>query len=65
MTPLTKIIAARIRNGGPITLAEYMETCLLHPDHGYYATRDPLGATVQPVGPEAGQRLPGAEGGQV
>jgi SAM-dependent MidA family methyltransferase len=24
-------------------LAEYMQTCLMHPAHGYYATRDPLG----------------------
>jgi NADH dehydrogenase [ubiquinone] 1 alpha subcomplex assembly factor 7 len=25
-------------------VADYMATCLLHPEHGYYATRDPLGA---------------------
>ena len=25
-------------------LADYMAECLLHPAHGYYATRDPLGA---------------------
>ena len=25
-------------------LADYMADCLMHPDHGYYATRDPLGA---------------------
>lgn len=25
-------------------LAEYMELCLGHPEHGYYMTRDPLGA---------------------
>lgn len=43
MTPLGQIIAARIRATGPMTLAEYMETCLLHPQHGYYATRDPFG----------------------
>jgi NADH dehydrogenase [ubiquinone] 1 alpha subcomplex assembly factor 7 len=24
-------------------LSDYMAECLLHPDHGYYATRDPLG----------------------
>ncbi|KAG1648753.1 Protein arginine methyltransferase NDUFAF7, mitochondrial [Nymphon striatum] len=28
-----------------MTLADYMQTCLLHPEHGYYATRDPFGAT--------------------
>lgn len=43
MTPLARLIAGRIRATGPITLADYMETCLLHPQHGYYATRDPLG----------------------
>ncbi|WP_094020885.1 class I SAM-dependent methyltransferase [Maliponia aquimaris] len=26
-----------------MTLADYMATCLMHPDHGYYSTRDPLG----------------------
>ncbi|WP_295048800.1 SAM-dependent methyltransferase [uncultured Paracoccus sp.] len=44
MTPLAQIIATRIRATGPITLADYMEICLLHPRHGYYATRDPFGA---------------------
>ncbi len=28
---------------GPISLADYMADCLLHPVHGYYTTRDPLG----------------------
>jgi hypothetical protein len=31
------------RATGPMTLADYMAECLLHPEHGYYATRDPLG----------------------
>jgi SAM-dependent MidA family methyltransferase len=35
---------ARIAAGGPMTLADYMAECLLHPLHGYYATRDPFGA---------------------
>ncbi|MDQ1899181.1 SAM-dependent methyltransferase [Paracoccus sp. WLY502] len=43
MTPLAEIIAVRIRATGPITLADYMEICLLHPRYGYYATRDPFG----------------------
>lgn len=43
MTPLAQIIARRIRATGPISLADYMELCLLHPQHGYYATRDPFG----------------------
>jgi SAM-dependent MidA family methyltransferase len=36
-TPLAPILAERIRAHGPITFAEYMETCLYHPQHGYYA----------------------------
>lgn len=45
MTPLAGVIAARIAATGPITLADYMSDCLMHPDHGYYATRDPFGVT--------------------
>lgn len=37
-------LIARIRAGGPVSLADYMAECLLHPVHGYYVTRDPLGA---------------------
>lgn len=44
MTALGAILARQIRDGGPITLADYMAACLMHPQHGYYATRDPLGA---------------------
>ena len=44
MTPLARLIAARIRLSGPLRLDEYMRLCLLHPEHGYYATRDPFGA---------------------
>ena len=44
MTPLAQLIAARIAATGPITLADYMRDCLTHPQHGYYSTRDPLGA---------------------
>lgn len=39
-TPLAVILAQRIRASGPITFAEYMETCLYHPEHGYYAKAD-------------------------
>jgi SAM-dependent MidA family methyltransferase len=38
-------IAARIRAEGPISIADYMTDCLLHPTHGYYTTRDPFGST--------------------
>lgn len=34
----------RIREAGPMSVAEYMTVCLLDPVHGYYPTRDPLGA---------------------
>jgi len=44
MTPLARELAARIAATGPLTLADYMAECLLHPDHGYYSTRDPFGA---------------------
>jgi NADH dehydrogenase [ubiquinone] 1 alpha subcomplex assembly factor 7 len=44
MTPLARLLAERIRETGPITLADYMAECLLHPIHGYYTTRDPFGA---------------------
>ncbi|NVK15926.1 MAG: SAM-dependent methyltransferase [Rhodobacteraceae bacterium] len=37
-------LTARIRADGPISVAEYMADCLLHPQFGYYTTRDPLGA---------------------
>ena len=43
MTPLGDILTRQIARTGPMTLADYMSACLLHPDHGYYATRDPLG----------------------
>jgi len=34
---LSAILAARIREGGPITFAEFMRECLYHPEHGYYS----------------------------
>ncbi|WP_424971222.1 class I SAM-dependent methyltransferase [Dinoroseobacter sp. S76] len=43
MTPLAELLVARIAATGPITVAEYMADCLLHPEHGYYTTRTPFG----------------------
>ena len=40
---LRQQLIAQIRAHGPMSLAEYMGLCLMHPDHGYYATHDPLG----------------------
>ncbi|MEO0820524.1 MAG: SAM-dependent methyltransferase [Pseudomonadota bacterium] len=43
-TPLAALLRARIAADGPISIAAYMSVALGHPEHGYYATRDPLGA---------------------
>lgn len=43
-TPLARLLIDRIAAQGPITLADYMADCLLHPVHGYYTTQDPFGA---------------------
>lgn len=43
MTDLAGLLAARIAAQGPLTLADYMAECLMNPQHGYYATRDPFG----------------------
>lgn len=43
MTALGDHLIARIARTGPISLADYMADCLMHPEHGYYATRDPFG----------------------
>jgi SAM-dependent MidA family methyltransferase len=37
--PLSAVLAARIRAGGPIPFAEFMRECLYHPQHGYYSRR--------------------------
>ncbi len=43
-TSLEDKLKNRIREAGPISVAEYMTVCLLDPVQGYYPTRDPLGA---------------------
>ncbi|WP_209504767.1 MULTISPECIES: SAM-dependent methyltransferase [unclassified Ruegeria] len=40
---LTDHLVARIRQDGPMSVADFMGECLLHPTLGYYTTRDPLG----------------------
>lgn len=40
---LLDLLTARIAAHGPVTIAEYMAECLMHPQYGYYNTRDPLG----------------------
>ncbi len=43
MTALKALLIRRIAENGPMSVAEFMSDCLMHPEHGYYATRDPLG----------------------
>ena len=43
-TPLDAEIRRLIGAAGPMPVAEYMQLCLTHPQHGYYINRDPLGA---------------------
>jgi SAM-dependent MidA family methyltransferase len=37
VTPLTELLAERVRRYGPIMFADYMRECLYHPVHGYYS----------------------------
>ena len=43
-SPLHEDILREIGAHGPISVARYMALALGHPTHGYYMTRDPLGA---------------------
>jgi len=42
--PLEAEIRRRIAAAGPMPVGEYMALCLADSEHGYYITRDPLGA---------------------
>ena len=42
-SPLLAEIKKLIKSSGPIPVWRYMELCLLHPQHGYYLSKDPLG----------------------
>lgn len=44
MNELARLLSERIAATGPISVADYMAECLLHPTLGYYSTRDPFGA---------------------
>jgi NADH dehydrogenase [ubiquinone] 1 alpha subcomplex assembly factor 7 len=44
VSPLAALLRDRIAQDGPITVERYMAEALGHPTHGYYVTRDPLGA---------------------
>lgn len=41
---LEALIKSRIREHGPMSIAEFMALALTHPDYGYYMRGDPLGA---------------------
>ena len=45
MTQLLDEIRAMIAERGPISVEQYMQLALAHPDLGYYMSRDPFGAT--------------------
>jgi NADH dehydrogenase [ubiquinone] 1 alpha subcomplex assembly factor 7 len=40
---LEEILIERIGNNGPISIADFMEQALAHPEYGYYMRRDPFG----------------------
>ncbi|BAM92162.1 hypothetical protein S58_61880 [Bradyrhizobium oligotrophicum S58] len=42
-SPLHTEIKRLIKASGPMPVWRYMELCLMHPEHGYYISRDPLG----------------------
>ena len=42
-SPLLAEIHKLIKSSGPMPVWRYMELCLIHPRHGYYVSRDPLG----------------------
>ncbi len=44
MNALERLLLNRIKAQGPMTIADYMTECLLHPTLGYYTTREPFGA---------------------
>ncbi len=43
MNELKKKLVERIRETGPMTVADFMASCLYDPDDGYYATRPSIG----------------------
>lgn len=44
MNALEKALIARIEATGPISIADYMAECLMHPEHGYYQQQAVFGA---------------------
>lgn len=44
MTPLGREIAAMIAEDGPMSVERFMTLAAMHPEHGYYRSRLPIGA---------------------
>ena len=44
MSGLLEEIKALVAERGPITIEQFMQLALAHPEHGYYMNRDPFGA---------------------
>lgn len=40
---LHALLVAQIATNGPMPVSQFMSTCLLHPEFGYYTTQDPFG----------------------
>ena len=43
MTPCEEFLRGHIKSHGPISIARFIQTCLSHPEFGYYATQDRFG----------------------
>jgi len=43
MTPLDSIIRERLALDGPMRVSDFMQICLLHPEHGYYVKNPAIG----------------------
>jgi NADH dehydrogenase [ubiquinone] 1 alpha subcomplex assembly factor 7 len=43
ISPLQSELKKLIKSSGPMPVWRYMEMCLMHPQYGYYVSRDPLG----------------------
>ncbi len=55
-TTLLPLLKARIRDKGPLSIADFMALALDHPEQGYYRRREPFGAAGDFVtAPEIGQ----------
>lgn len=56
VTPLARHLAERIARDGPVSVADYIDVCLQHPEHGYYRRQAAIGAAADFVtAPEISQ----------